>query len=108
MVWYRCAKVPMGRTYRATSCARFLIVSAHFSGVRRRAGKMRKNSSATRGVRTRFLDFDARGRYLLYAVDGLHRTTRWIDTSGMRAPVEVGRFDALSDKETHAYEAGAW
>jgi hypothetical protein len=64
--------------------------------------------SATRRVRTRFLDFDARGRYLLYGVEGLHLTTRWLDTSGKRAPVEVGRFDALSDKETHAYEAGAW
>jgi hypothetical protein len=64
--------------------------------------------SATRHVTTRFLDFDARGRYLLYGIDGLQLTTRWLDTSGKRAPVEVGRFNALSDTEPHAYEAGAW
>jgi hypothetical protein len=33
---------------------------------------------------------------------------RWVDTSGKRAPVKIGQFDALSDKETHAYEGGAW
>jgi hypothetical protein len=64
--------------------------------------------SAIRGVRTRLLDFDAGGRYLLYGVDGPSLTTRWLDTSGKRAPVEIGRFNALSDTETHAYEAGAW
>lgn len=56
----------------------------------------------------RFIDFDAGGRYLLYGVDGLSLTTRWVDTFGKRAPVEVGRFDALSAKEHHAYEAGVW
>jgi hypothetical protein len=83
-------------------------------GVDPRTGKLTplavlaSDPSAIRGVRTRFLDFDAGGRYLLYGVDGLSLTTRWLDTSGKRAPVEIGRFNALSDTETHAFEAGAW
>jgi hypothetical protein len=33
---------------------------------------------------------------------------RVVDTSGKQAPVRIGQFNALSDKETHAYEAGVW
>jgi hypothetical protein len=58
-------------------------------------------------VTPRFADLDASGRYLLYGIDGLSLTTRWVDTSGKRAPVELGRFDALSD-EPRAYEGGVW
>ena len=32
-------------------------------------------------------------------------STRWL---GDGAPVRVSRFSALSDKQTHAYEGGAW
>jgi hypothetical protein len=64
--------------------------------------------SAGRRVTPRFIDVDAGGRYLLYGVDGLSLTTRWVDLSGKRAPVEIGKFDALSDKEPHPYEAGDW
>jgi hypothetical protein len=64
--------------------------------------------SADRRVTPRLADFDAGGRYLLYGIDGLSLTTRWVDTSGKRAPVKIGQFDALSDKESRAYEGGAW
>ena len=64
--------------------------------------------SPDRRVTPRFIDFDAGGRYLLYGIDGLSLTTRWVDTSGKRAPVKVGQFDALSTSERHAYEAGVW
>jgi hypothetical protein len=64
--------------------------------------------SADRRVTPRLADFDAGGRYLLYGIDGLSLTTRWFDTSGKRAPVKIGQFDALSDKESRAYEGGAW
>jgi hypothetical protein len=64
--------------------------------------------SADRRITPRFADFDAGGRYLLYGIDGLSLTTRWVDTSGKRAPVKIGQFSALSDKELRAYEGGAW
>jgi hypothetical protein len=41
-------------------------------------------------------------------VDGLQLRTWWLDRSGKRAPVKVGDINALSDKETHAFEGGAW
>ena len=56
----------------------------------------------------RYLDVEASGRYLLYGIDGLSLTTRWVDTAGKRPPVKVGQFDALSTSELHAYEAGDW
>src|SRR5829696_6042667 len=62
--------------------------------------------SPGRQVTPRFLDLDPAGRYLLYGVDGLSVTTRWLDISGKRAPVKVAQFDALSGKETRAYESG--
>jgi hypothetical protein len=61
-----------------------------------------------RRVTPRYADFDAGGRYLLYGIDGLSLTTRWVDTSGKRAPVKIGQFSALSDRELRAYEGGAW
>jgi hypothetical protein len=63
--------------------------------------------SADRRVTPRYADFDAGGRYLLYGIDGLSLTTRWVDTSGKRPPVKLGQFDALSD-EPRAYEGGVW
>ena len=64
--------------------------------------------SAGRRVTPRFLDVDSSGRYLLYGIDGLSLTTRWVDTAGRRPPVKIGQFDALSTSELHAYEAGDW
>jgi hypothetical protein len=64
--------------------------------------------SPYRRVTPRFIDFDAGGRYLLYGVDGLQLRTWWLDRSGKRAPVKVGQFDALSGRETDAYEGGDW
>ena len=56
----------------------------------------------------RYIDLDLGGRYLLYGIDGLSLTTAWVDLTGKRPPVKVGRFDALSTSERHAYEAGDW
>jgi hypothetical protein len=64
--------------------------------------------SAGRRVTPRYIDLDPGGRYLLYGIDGLSLTTRWVDLTGKRPPVMVGRFDALSTSERHAYEAGDW
>lgn len=53
----------------------------------------------------------AAGHYRLVEVDprtGKLAITRWVDTSGEQAPVRIGQFNALSDKEIHAYEAGVW
>jgi hypothetical protein len=72
------------------------------------AAALATDPSPGRRVTPRFIDFDAGGRYLLYGVDGLSLVTRWVDTSGRQAPVKVGQFNALSDKETGAYEAGVW
>ena len=64
--------------------------------------------SPGRRVTPRFIDADPGGRYLLYGIDGLSLTTRWVDTGGKRPPVKAGQFDALSTSERHAYEAGDW
>jgi len=61
--------------------------------------------NSTSRLQLDFLDFDVRGRYLLYSVAGVNLSTRWL---GDGAPVRVSQFSALSDKQTHAYKGGAW
>jgi hypothetical protein len=64
--------------------------------------------SSGRRVTPRYIDLDPSGRYLLYGIDGLSLTTGWVDLTGKRPPVMIGRFDTLSSSERQAYEAGDW
>jgi hypothetical protein len=65
-------------------------------------------ASSGRRVTPRYLDLDPSGRYLLYGIDSLSLTTGWVDLTGKRPPVMVGRLDALSTSERQAYEGGDW
>jgi hypothetical protein len=57
------------------------------------------------GVEVNLLDFDASGRYLIYAVEGIQVSTWWL---GGRAPVKVSQFAALSTDVNTAYKGGNW
>jgi hypothetical protein len=87
---------------------RLVEVDPRTGGLTSRPAVLITDPSSGRRVTPRYLDADASGRYLLYGIDGLSLTTRWVDTSGKRPPVTVGQFDALSTSELHAYEAGDW
>jgi hypothetical protein len=56
-------------------------------------------------VEVNLLDFDASGRYLIYAVEGTQVSTWWL---GGRAPVKVSQFAALSTDVNRAYKGGNW
>jgi hypothetical protein len=89
---------------------RYRLVEAdpRTGGLTSRPAVLATDPSAGRRVTTRYLDADPSGRYLLYGIDGLSLTTRWVDAAGKRPPVKVAQFDALSASELHAYEAGDW
>jgi hypothetical protein len=56
-------------------------------------------------VEVNLLDFDASGRFLIYAVEGIQVSTWWL---GGRAPVKVSQFAALSTDANRAYKGGNW
>jgi hypothetical protein len=56
-------------------------------------------------VEVNLLDFDASGRSLIYAVEGIQVSTWWF---GGRAPVRVSQFAALSTDVNRAYKGGNW
>jgi hypothetical protein len=56
-------------------------------------------------VEVNLLDFDASGRSLIYAVEGIQVSTWWF---GGRAPVKVSQFAALSTDVNTAYKGGNW
>jgi hypothetical protein len=87
---------------------RLVEVDPRTGGLSSRPAVLATDPSAGRRVTTRYLDADASGRYLLYGIDGLSLTTRWVDTAGRWPPVKVAQFNNLSASESHAYEAGDW
>jgi hypothetical protein len=96
----------VARTGSDTAAGSYRLV-----GVDPRTGKLTPSAvlasdpNSTSRLQLDFLDFDVRGRYLLYSVAGVNLSTRWL---GDGAPVRVSQFSALSDRQTHAYKGGAW